>query len=233
MRYLEETKGVRHAPVAGRYRRCKETIGDLDIVAAAPRGYDIIERFVGYEDVAQVISRRPTRSSVVLRNGGAQVDQRVVAEANYGAALQYFTGAKAHNIALRQIAAQRGFKLNEYGLFEGSRRIAAGTDEEIYRHLGLPYIEPELREDHGEIEAARQGRLPDLVSLADIRGDLHAHTKASDGRGTVAHGLDEKRLAEQVDKIAQLNETLSGTVVLSSVEVEFSTTGGSICRIPR
>ncbi len=241
LRYLEETKVLRQAAVAGSYRRCTETIGDLDIVAAAPRGSDIIERFVGYEDVAQVVSRGPTRSSVVLRNG---TDLRVVAEANYGAALQYFTGSKAHNIALRQIAARRGFELNEYGLFAGSRRIAGSTEEEIYRHLGLPYIEPELR--HDEIEAARQGRLPDLVSLADIRGGLHAHTKASDGRGslaemaqaarqrgyaylaitdhskrvTVAHGLDEKRLAEQVDKIARLNETLSGTVVLSSVEVD-------------
>jgi DNA polymerase (family 10) len=245
LRYLQEITGVRHAAVAGSYRRCRETIGDLDIVAAALRGHEVIARFVDYEDVAQVVSRGPTRSSVVLRNG-TQVELRVVAEANYGAALQYFTGSKAHNIALRQIAAACGFKLNEYGLFAGTRRIAGSTEEEIYRHLGLPYIEPELREDHGEIEAARHGKLPRLVTLADIRGDLHAHTRASDGRGsllemaqaalqrgyaylaitdhskqvTVAHGLDEKRLGEQVDEVARLNETLSGTVVLSSVEVD-------------
>jgi DNA polymerase (family X) len=245
VRYLEETKGVRRAAVAGSYRRCKETVGDLDIVVAAPSGSEIIERFISYEDVAQIVSRGPTRSSVVLRNG-TQVDLRVVSEANYGAALQYFTGSKAHNIALRQIAAARGLKLNEYGLFEGTRRIAGRTEGEIYQHLGLSYVEPELREDHGEVEAAQQAKLPLLVTLADIRGDLHLHTKASDGRAslpemaqaaqqrgyaylaitdhskrvTIAHGLDEKRLADQVSEIAELSETLSGTVILSSVEVD-------------
>lgn len=137
-------------------------------------------RFIAYEDVAQVLARGTTRSSVVLRNG-LQVNLRVVSEVNYGAALMYFTGSKAHNIALRGIAAARGLKLNEYGLFEGTRRTAAKTEEEVYRGLDLPYIEPELREDHGEIEAARQGKLPHLVTLAYICGDLHAHTTESDG----------------------------------------------------
>ena len=245
LRYLSEAEGIRQAAVAGSYRRCKETVGDLDIVAAAARGTGIIDRFLGYEDVAQILSRGPTRSSVVLRNG-AQVDLRVVPEASYGAALQYFTGSKAHNIALRQIAATRGLKLNEYGLFEGTRRVAGRTEDEVYGYLGLRYIEPELREDHGEIEAARSSKLPHLVTLADIRGDLHVHTKASDGRGsladmaqaarergytylaitdhskrvTIARGLDGKRLASQIDEIARMNETLSGIVVLSSVEVD-------------
>lgn len=245
LRYLRAAKGVTQAAVAGSYRRRKETVGDLDIVVAAARGPEIIERFVSYEDVGQVLARGPTRSSVVLRNG-MQVDLRVVSAANYGAALMYFTGSKPHNIALRGIAAARGLKLNEYGLFDGTRRVAARTEEEIYRVFGLPYIEPELREDHGEIEAARQGRLPHLVTLADIRGDLHAHTTASDGRAslaemvkaarergysylaisdhskrvTVAHGLDAKRLARQVDDIARLNETLSGFTVLKAVEVD-------------
>jgi DNA polymerase (family X) len=245
LRHLKEARGVRQAAVAGSYRRCKETVGDLDIVAAAPSGRPVIDRFVAYEDVAQVLARGPTRSSVVLRNG-AQIDLRVVSEANYGAALQYFTGSKAHNIALRQIAAARGLKLNEYGLFHGKQRVAGRTEEEIYAYLGLPYIEPELREDHGEIEAARQGRLPRLVTLADIRGDLHVHTNASDGRAplaemvetarqrgyayvaitdhskrvTIAHGLDADRLARQIDEIARLNETLSGIRVLSGVEVD-------------
>jgi len=160
--------------------------------------------------------------------------------------LQYFTGSKAHNIALRQIAATRGLKLNEYGLFEGTRRVAGRTEDEVYGYLGLRYIEPELREDRGEIEAARSDKLPHLVTLADIRGDLHVHTKASDGRGsladmaqaarergytylaitdhskrvTIARGLDGKRLASQIDEIARMNETLSGIVVLSSVEVD-------------
>jgi DNA polymerase (family X) len=236
---------VRHAAVAGSYRRCRETVGDLDIVVAAPPRAGIIERFVGYEDVAQVLARGSTRSSVVLKNG-MQVDLRVVSEANYGAALMYFTGSKAHNIVLRGIAAGRGLKLNEYGLFEGTHRIAAKTEEEIYRRLDLPYIEPELREDHGEIEAARREKLPRLVTLADISGDLHVHTSESDGhaslaemvgaaqecgyaylaitdhskRVTVAHGLDARRLARQIDEIARLNETLSNFVVLSSVEVD-------------
>ncbi len=245
LRYLRAAKGVSQAAVAGSYRRRKETVGDLDIVIAATRGPEIIERFVSYEDIAQVLAQGPTRSSVVLRNG-MQVDLRVVSAANYGAALMYFTGSKPHNIALRGIAAARGLKLNEYGLFDGTRRIAARTEEEIYRVFDLPYIEPELREDHGEIEAVRRGTLPHLVTLADIRGDLHAHTTASDGRAplvemvkaarergysylaisdhskrvTVAHGLDAKRLARQIDEIARLNETLPDFTVLKSVEVD-------------
>jgi DNA polymerase (family 10) len=245
LRYVSAAKGVRQAAVAGSYRRCRETVGDLDIVVAAPSRRGTIDRFVAYEDVAQILSRGPTRSSVVLRNG-TQIDLRVVSEVNYGAALMYLTGSKAHNIALRQIAAARGLKLNEYGLFRGNRRVAGRTEEEIYAYLGLPYIEPELREDHGEIEAARQGKLPQLVTLADIRGDLHMHTDASDGRAslgemveaarargyaylaitdhskrvTVAHGLDAGRLARQIDAIARLNETAPGIAVLSSIEVD-------------
>ena len=245
LRYLREAKGVRQAAIAGSYRRRRESVGDLDIVVTAPPRAGIIEHFVAYEDVAQVAARGPTRSSVVLKNG-IQVDLRVVSEANYGAALMYCIGSKAHNIALRGIAAGRGLKLNEYGLFRGDHRIAAKTEEDVYCRLGLPYIEPELREDHGEIEAARQGGLPHLVTLADIRGDLHVHTTESDGhaslaemaraaqergyayiaitdhskRVTVARGLDAQRLARQIDEIARLNETLSGLVVLSSIEVD-------------
>jgi DNA polymerase (family 10) len=245
LRYIAAAKGVRQAAVAGSYRRCRETVGDLDIVASAPTGKSAIEHFVTYEDVAQILSRGPTRSSVVLRNG-TQVDLRVVGEANYGAALLYFTGSKAHNIALRAIAAARGLKLNEYGLFRGKERVAGRTEEEVFAYLGLPYIEPELREDHGEIEAARQNRLPHLVTLADIRGDLHVHTNESDGRAplaemveaargrgyaylaitdhskrvTVAHGLDANRLSRQIDAIARLNEKGPGILVFSSVEVD-------------
>jgi len=245
LRYLRAGLGVSQAAVAGSYRRRKETVGDLDIVVAATRGPDVIAHFVAYEDVAQVMARGPTRSSVVLRNG-MQVDLRAVSAANYGAALMYFTGSKAHNIALRGIAAARGLKLNEYGLFDGTKRVAGRTEEELYRVFGMPYIEPELREDHGEIEAARRGALPHLVTPADIRGDLHTHTTASDGRSsladmvqaarergysylaisdhskrvTVAHGLDAKRLSGQIDEIARLNETLRGFSVLKSVEVD-------------
>jgi DNA polymerase (family X) len=243
--YLREAKGVTQAAVAGSYRRRKETVGDLDIVVAAAARVGIVDRFVSYEDVAQVLARGSTRSSVVLRNG-IQVDLRVVSDSNYGAALMYFTGSKAHNIALRGIAAARGLKLNEYGLFKKTRRVASKTEDEIYRYLDLPYIEPELREDHGEIEAARQGKLPHLVTLAEIRGDLHVHSNDSDGhapiaemaqaaqkrgyaylaitdhskRVTVARGLDTKRLGRQIDKIARLNDTMRGFTVLSAVEVD-------------
>jgi DNA polymerase (family 10) len=243
--YLRAIKGVRQVDIAGSYRRRKETVGDLDIVASALRGRELVDRFVAYPDVAQILSRGSTRSGIVLRNG-VQVDLRVVAQAHYGAALQYFTGSKAHNIALRHLAAARGLKLNEYGLFDGTRRVAGRTEDEIYRALGLAYIEPELREDHGEIAAARAGRLPRLVRLADIRGDLHVHTKASDGRAsieemavtargrghaylaitdhskrvTIAHGLDADRLSRQIDEIARLNETVTGIAILSAVEVD-------------
>jgi DNA polymerase (family X) len=243
--YLRAGKGVHRAKIAGSYRRRRETVGDLDIVVAALPGAGVIDRFVAYEDVAQVLARGPTRSSVVLKNG-MQVDLRVVDENNYGAALMYFTGSKAHNIALRGIAAGRGLKLNEYGLFEGARRLAARTEEDVYRRLDLPYIEPELREDHGEIEVARADRLPHLVTLADIRGDLHVHTTESDGRNSLAEmaaaaqergyayiaitdhskrlamtgGLDANRLARQIDAIAKLNKKLSGLTALSGVEVD-------------
>jgi DNA polymerase (family 10) len=250
LQHLREAKGVSRAEIAGSYRRRKETVGDLDIVVAASPRAAVIDRFVNYEDVAQVLARGPTRSSVILKNG-IQVDLRVVSEGNYGAALMYFTGSKAHNIALRGIAVGRGLKLNEYGLFEGTRRLSAKTEAQLYRRLDLAYIEPELREDHGEIEAARAGRLPHLVTLTQIRGDPHIHTTESDGRNSltemvaaaqqrgyayvgisdhskrvaVAHGLNESRLARQIDTIARLNETLSDFIVLSGVEVDILVDG--------
>ena len=186
-----------------------------------------------------------TRSTVRLRNG-LQVDLRVVPEASYGAALCYFTGSKAHNIALRQIAIDHGLKLNEYGLFKGTRRLAGRTEEELYQRLGLALPPAELREDQGEIDAARGGKLPSLVAIDHIRGDLHVHTTATDGRASLrdmvqaararhyryiaitdhsrrvamAHGLDPKRLNRQIDEIDQLNDQLSEITVLKSIEVD-------------
>ena len=233
------------AEVAGSYRRRRETVGDLDIVVAAEPSRPVMQRFVGYEDVAEVVEQGTTRSTIRLRNG-LQVDLRVVPEASYGAALCYFTGSKAHNIALRQIAIDHGLKLNEYGLFKGTRRLAGRTEEELYQRLGLPLPPPELREDQGEIDAARGGKLPSLVAIDDIRGDLHVHTTATDGRASLrdmaqaararhyryiaitdhsrrvamAHGLDPKRLARQIDEIDQLNDELSEITVLKSIEVD-------------
>lgn len=243
--YLQKVKGVGQVVVAGSFRRMKETVGDLDILVTAGPGSPIMERFAAYDEVKTVLSSGITRSSVVLRSG-LQVDLRRVNEESYGAALQYFTGSKAHNIAIRRLAQERGLKINEYGVFKGKKRITGETEEAVYRAVGLPYISPELREDRGEIEAARAGRLPHLVELHDLKGDLHAHTKATDGhntikdmalaaksrgfeylaitehsrRLTVAHGLDPQRLLKQIDEIDRLNSELKGIAVLKGIEVD-------------
>ena len=245
LRHLRQSDGVLQAEVAGSYRRRRETVGDLDIVVAAEPSRPVMQRFVSYEDVVEVVEQGATRSTVRLRNG-LQVDLRVVPEASYGAALCYFTGSKAHNIALRQIAIDHGLKLNEYGLFKGTRRLAGRTEEELYQRLGLALPPPELREDQGEIDAARGGKLPSLVAIDHIRGDLHVHTTATDGRASLrdmvqaararhyryiaitdhsrrvamAHGLDPKRLTRQIDEIDQLNDQLSEITVLKSIEVD-------------
>ena len=243
--YLGKTTGVKEIDVAGSYRRRRETVGDLDILVACGQGCPVMDKFVSYEDVEKVLSRGKTRSSVLFRNG-LQVDFRVVPGASYGAALVYFTGSKAHNIAVRKIAQKRKLKVNEYGVFRGKKRIAGRTEKDVYKLVGLPWIEPELREDRGEIEAGQEKRLPELVKLDDIRGDLHAHTRWSDGRSsleemtgaarklgyeylavsdhskhvTVAHGLDAKRLGQQIKEIDRLNGKLKGLRLLKSVELD-------------
>lgn len=243
--YLRKVRGVKQVEVAGSYRRGMETVGDLDILATHYNDSELIERFTKYEDVDRIISKGSTRSTVVLRNG-LQVDLRAVPEESYGAALHYFTGSKSHNIAVRQMGVNKGLKINEYGVFKGDMRIAGKSEEEVYAQVNLPYIEPELRENRGEIEAAGKGNLPDLITLEDIRGDLHVHTKATDGRSSledmaraaqergyqylaitehskhvpVAHGLDEKRLAEHIEDIDRLNEQLNNLVLLKSIEVD-------------
>jgi len=243
--WLSTAGGVSRVEVAGSYRRCRETVGDLDILVIAAAGSPVMARFIAYDEAAEVLSHGPTRASVVLKCG-LQVDLRVVEKVAYGAALCYFTGSKAHNIALRRLAQEQGLKLNEYGVFRGRERIAGGDEESVYRALGLPWIAPELREDRGEIAAARAGRLPRLVELTDLRGDLHAHTRATDGHNTLeemalaakalglsylaitehsrrlamAHGLDPRRLAEQCDAIQRLNERLDGIVLLKGIEVD-------------
>ena len=242
---LAAVPGVKQVTIAGSFRRMRETVGDLDILAAATPDSPVMQRFTAYDEVAEVLSAGATRASVMLKCG-LQVDLRVVAEESYGAALQYFTGSKAHNIAIRRIAQTHGLKVNEYGVYRGEARIAGESEESVYRAVGLPYIPPELREDRGEIEAARAGRLPQLVELADLHGDLHVHTRATDGRNTlremalaaqaqgfeylaitehsrrltVAHGLDPLRLARQCDEIDALNEQLTGITLLKGIEVD-------------
>ncbi|MFP5344655.1 MAG: helix-hairpin-helix domain-containing protein, partial [Gammaproteobacteria bacterium] len=154
--YLKAAPGVSRVIVAGSFRRCKETVGDLDILVTAKRAAPVMERFVSYDEVAEVLAQGTTRATVLLRSK-LQVDVRVVAEESYGAALHYFTGSKSHNIALRKMGQEMGLKINEYGVFRGRRRIAGATEESVYAAVDLPYIEPELRENRGEIEAARGG----------------------------------------------------------------------------
>lgn len=185
--YVAWMRGVPDAgaiEVAGSYRRCRETVGDLDILVAARRGSEVAERFVSFPEVSRVLAHGPTRCSVRLRSG-LQVDLRVLAPESFGAALHYFTGSKAHNIAVRRLAQERGLKLSEYGVFRGKRRIGGSTEREVFDAVGLPFIPPELREDRGELEAARQGTLPALVTTDDIRGDLQSHTTWSDGRDSL------------------------------------------------
>ncbi|MBN1238173.1 MAG: DNA polymerase/3'-5' exonuclease PolX [Gammaproteobacteria bacterium] len=243
--HLRAVDGVREIVVAGSFRRRKETVGDLDILATAADSGPLMDRFVAYPDVAEVMSKGDTRSTVRLRSG-LTVDLRVVPQSSYGAALVYFTGSKAHNIAIREIGIRRGYKINEYGVFEDGRRLRAPTEAAVYRRIGLAWVPPELRENRGEIEAAAEGRLPKLVREEDLKGDLHCHTKDSDGRSSlldmaraaaergyeylsvndhtkrvrIANGLDEKRLLAQIRRIDALNEKLDGLVVLKSSEVD-------------
>src|SRR5437773_8593423 len=182
--YLQAGGGIAEIAVAGSYRRRRETIGDLDILVTSGSSPQVMDRFVSYGEVGEVVSKGDTRATVKLR-GGLQVDLRAVEPAAYGAALQYFTGSKAHNVELRKIAQEQGYKLNEYGLFKGTRRVAGQTEEEIYRTLGLDWMPPELREARGEIALAREHRPPRLVELADLRGDLQMHTSETDGKATI------------------------------------------------
>jgi DNA polymerase (family 10) len=242
---LAKVSGVQKVTVAGSFRRMRETVGDLDILVAARAASPVMERFTHYDEVKNVLSHGDTRSSVTLKSG-LQVDLRLVPPESYGAALHYFTGSKAHNIAIRKLGQARGLKINEYGVFRGERRIAGETEESVFGAVGLPWIPPELREDRGEIEAARAKRLPRLVELSDLKGDLHAHTKATDGhntlgemaaaakaagltylaitehsrRLTVARGLDPVRLSKQIDEIDRLNSELKGFTVLKGIEVD-------------
>jgi len=231
--------------VAGSYRRRRETVGDLDILVTSQHAAAACDKLAHYENVAEVLAHGPTRATVVLRSG-LQVDLRAVKEASYGAALMYFTGSKAHNIALRGIANDRKWKLNEYGLFSGKRRIAGATEDEVYERLGLQYIPPEMREDRGEIALAQAHKIPKLVSVPDIRGDLHVHSDWTDGTATIAdmaeaaracgyeymaltdhsrrqsmsHGLDPARVTRQIHEIDKINASMKGFTILKGIEVD-------------
>lgn len=248
--YLKVIAGVNSVTVAGSFRRCRETVGDLDILVVAAKDCKVMERFVAYDDVADVLANGTAKSSVVLRTG-LQVDLRIVAPESFGAALQYFTGSQAHNIALRQIGHQHGLKINEYGVFKFEEKVAGDSEASVYQAIGLAWVPPELRENQGEIEAARAGTLPRLVELADLKGDLHAHTDWSDGGNTleemalaagncglkyiaitehsdrlkIAGGLEPSRLLAQIDEIDRLNQELPDITLLKGIEVEILSDG--------
>jgi DNA polymerase (family 10) len=250
--YMSESDAVLEVEVAGSARRRKETVGDLDVLVASNRPDEVTERFVSMPPVIRVLSQGSTKSTVVLERN-LQVDLRVMEPGDYGAALQYFTGSKEHNVKLRTLAVRKGYKLNEYGLFERETdmRVAGEDEEGIYRVLGMRLMPPELRENRGEIEAAMEGRLPRLVEQGDIRGDLHLHTEWSDGNASVeemafrarelgfeyiavcdhskslgiANGLDEERLGQQTAEIDKFNEILEGFRVLKGVECDIKADG--------
>jgi DNA polymerase (family 10) len=252
--YLAELPGIEAVTPAGSLRRGRETIGDLDLLVTGPNAAAALERIAAHPRVHEVLGRGANKTSVKFGREGLQVDVRALEHATFGAAMQYFTGSKEHNVALRQRAIRMGFKLSEYGLFraEDDVRVAGETEEEVYRTLGLDWIPPELRENNGEIELAEAHVLPKLVEQRDIRGDLHMHTTATDGRATLeemaeaaralgyeyiaitdhskaiamAFGLDEKRVVEFAQTVRKINESGNlGIRILSGLECDIMKEG--------
>ncbi len=242
---LRQEAPVDQLSPAGSFRRMKETVGDLDILATSPEPTRLIQAFVHLPGVTRVLAAGETKGSAIFEDR-YQVDLRVVDAAAYGAALQYFTGSRDHNVHLRGIARERGLKISEYGVFEGDHRMAGETEESVYRVLNMLWIPPELREDRGEIEAAQEGQLPDLVTLQQIRGDLHVHSRYSDGHSSLeeiaqearrrgyayvavcdhsvsaryARGLDIDRLWKKLEEIRRLNTRLKDITLLAGAEVD-------------
>lgn len=230
---------------AGSARRMRETVGDIDILAAAGNGKEVIETFVNLPFVNRVLAAGDTKGSVIVEDK-IQIDLRVVAPESYGAARQYFTGSQAHNVKLRGIARKRGLKITEYGIFRDEVKLGGAEESEIYEHLNLPWIAPELREDRGEIEAAAENKLPNLIRQEDILGDLHVHSLYSDGHASIAemaaaaqklgyhylaicdhsqtafyaNGLTPDRILKQIEEIRKLNEKMSDFTILSGTEVD-------------
>jgi DNA polymerase (family X) len=242
---LMQVTGVLATEVAGSCRRRKETVGDLDVLAIAEDSEGAMDCLAKHPLVGSVLARGETKQRVRLKSG-LELDLRVVPKESFGAALQYFTGSKEHNVAVRKRAVELGLKVNEYGVFRGEDRVAGATEEEVYQALGLAYIPPELRENRGELEAAAKGSLPKLVTIGDIRGDLHMHTTATDGvnsiaemalaakgrgleyiaitdhskRVTMANGLDADRLRANWKKIDEVRAQNPGIQILKGIECD-------------
>jgi len=251
--FLKTIPGVENVAAAGSLRRSKETIGDLDLLATGPGAAEAIEKFTTHPKAHEVLGKGPTKASIKFGLEGLQVDLRVVPHESYGAALQYFTGSKEHSVVLRARAQKMGLTLNEYDLakVDGGERVASVTEEEIYQKLGLDWIPPELRENAGEIEAAAEHRLPKLVTLGEIRGDLHMHTTETDGRATLeemaeaahavgleyiaitdhskalamANGLDEKRAVAFAHRVRDMQHQSNGLQLFSGIECDIRRDG--------
>lgn len=247
---LRKKTGSEKIEWAGSLRRMKENIGDIDILATGADHEKIVHAFTHLPEVREVLASGETKASVIVE-GGLQIDLRVVEEDSYGAALQYFTGSKGHNIHLRGIARARGIKINEYGVFKGEKKIGGKEEKGVYKALGMDWIEPELREDRGEIEAAKNQNLPRLIEESEIKGDLHVHSNWSDGSSSIeevaraaqrrgyqyvaicdhtkslkiTHGLDETRLIKQMEEIDRLNEKMKGFQILKGTEVDILSDG--------
>ncbi len=244
-KFLKNIDDIKEFEIAGSYRRRKETVGDLDILATAKRGSNVHDDFAQYDDIDEIITKGDKKTTVVLKSG-LHIDFRTVPAVGYGAALMYFTGSKSHNVELRTIANENNWKLNEYGLYENNDRIAGKTEKSVYEKLGLKYIEPELRENRGEIDAAKNDSLPDLIEFSDIKGDLHAHTKYTDGKSSlndmikaaknmnyeyiaitehsknvhVAGGLDEDEFKDLFNEIEKMKEKHDEIKILKGAEVD-------------
>ena len=260
LRFLRDVAGTLKTQTAGSLRRCAETIGDVDILVAAGEckdsggeGGQIIQAFTCADFVQEVLAAGPTKGSAIIQTPSASVhvDVRVVPQESFGAAAQYFTGSKEHNVRLREIAVKKKLKLNEYGLFKGKKIVAGPVEEEIYEKLGLDYVEPLLREDRGEVEAAKNHSLPELIDPDDIVGDFHMHTNASDGNcgiselaeagkewgyeyicitdhsrsSAIANGLSARQLAKEIKEIRKINEKVKGITILAGCEVDILANG--------
>src|SRR5438445_1763141 len=246
--YLSELPGVERITAAGSIRRGRETVGDVDLLVTGPAGSAVLDRFVAYPKVGEILGRGENKASAKVGHEGLQVDVRALPRESYGAALQYFTGSKEHNVALRSRAVRMGFKLSEYGLFrsEDETLVCSETEGQVYEALGLRWIPPELRENLGEIERAAEDRLPRLVELSDIRGDIHMHTRETDGRATLeemaeaarargysyiaitdhskalamANGLDEARVVAFAKQVREINKKDLGIRIFSGLECD-------------
>ena len=249
-RHIHQFKGVEDVTAAGSLRRGRETVGDLDLLVSGRNLAGLGDHLLKFPEVAQVLAKGEDKVSFKLASG-MQVDVRMLPPESYGAALMYFTGSKEHNVALRARAQRQGLKLSEYGLFHAERNVASRREEEVYQKLGLPWIPPELRENQGEIEAAAESKLPHLVELKDIRGDLQMHTTASDGKNTIeemaaaakelgyryilitdhskavtiANGLDEKRAREHIKRIHAARRKVKEIEIWAGAEVDILAEG--------